>query len=115
MDPEKETRELDEVLDLFISSNENRRQAPWAKTNSKEKPEKVQDASPPLVETTRVEKEITCPAGAKAQDKIRGLLFEHLQADYEITRVELKKATDRREQDREIHTEERISLTLKDP
>ena len=54
---------------------------PGAKTNSKEKPENGQEASPPLVETTRVEKEITCPAGAKAQDKIRGLLFEHLQAE----------------------------------
>ena len=66
---------------------------------------------PPLVFKTRVGMAMR----ATAQDKIRGLLFEHLQVDYEITRVELKKATDRGEQDREIHTEERISLTLKDP
>ncbi|RLB34425.1 MAG: hypothetical protein DRH12_17465 [Deltaproteobacteria bacterium] len=112
MDADKETKELDEVLDLFISSDEKRSQDPWPGLKSKEKP-KTEKAHLPLLETTNISKEIACPSGPTAQDKIRGLLFEYLQADYEITRVELRKITDRRDRDREVHTQEKVSLILK--
>lgn len=112
MDTEKEKKELDEVVDLFISSKDQGKKAPWVQIDPEVKKVKTQNASPMLVETTEINKRINCPAGPKAQEKIRGLLFEYLQADYEIAVVELRKSTDKQEHDRQIHMEEKVTLAI---
>ncbi|RLB21710.1 MAG: hypothetical protein DRG71_07990 [Deltaproteobacteria bacterium] len=114
MEIKGETKELDEVLDLFISSKEQDSKAPWAEQDSVQGREPKKTRALPLAETTRIRKEITCPAGPGAQDRLRGLLFEYLQDDYEITRVEVRKVTQRTEENRKIHQEEEVSLVIKE-
>ncbi len=114
MEDKSETRELDEVLDLFISSKEKRPQAPWAEKGAEASNEAQEKKASPLVVTTNIRKEIACPAGPGAQDRIRGLLFEYLQDDYEIGKIELRKVTHRSEADRKIHEEEEICIVIKE-
>ena len=114
MEDKGETRELDEVLDLFISSKEKGPQAPWAEKGAEASNEAQKKKASPLVVTTNIRKEIACPAGAGAQDRIRGLLFQYLQDNYEILKVELHKVTHRSEPDEKIRQEEEICIVIKD-
>ena len=113
MDIKKDNKELDEVLDLFISK-EHSPEVPWAQKGSSDTGKDEQKKAPPFRETTNIRKQIACPAAPGAQDRIRGLLFEYLQDDYEITRVELRKLTKKTEPDRIVQQEEQICLLIQD-
>ena len=114
MEDKGETKELDEVLDLFISSKDRKEQVPWAEKRPGASNQAQEKKPVPLVVTTSIRKEIACPPGQGAQDRIRGLLFEYLQDDYEITKIELRKVTQRKDVDKDLHQEEEICILVKD-
>ena len=114
MEDKGETKELDEVLDLFISPKERKGQGYWSEKGPKVGNQAQEKKSVPVVVTTNIHKEIACPPGQGAQDRIRGLLFEYLQDDYEITKIELRKVTHRKEIDKHLHQNEEICILIKD-
>ncbi|MGD9022485.1 MAG: hypothetical protein PVJ62_01780 [Deltaproteobacteria bacterium] len=87
-------RELESVANLFISSDET-------KQESAERPFELRAAQASqaeddfeVEETITVRKKIAYPATQNAQSNIRRCLNEHLQDDYIISRIELRRSTD---------------------
>jgi len=114
MEAKRDSMELNEVLDLFISSGEDSSAEAKHDEGSTEmhKEDSLRDEH--IEENTTVRKEILFPPGPRSQEKIKGLLFEYLQANYVITSVELQRTVDTAEDGKRIHREEEVLLLLKD-
>ena len=104
-------RELENVTKLFISSSDEKTSMEDQLQGRGALPE---DDVSEVEETVRVHKKIAYPNTRNAQEHMKRCLLEHLQKDYLISRIELKKATDILEPKVRRCRQEEITIFLKD-
>lgn len=107
-------RELENVADLFISSNQEgespvKSQPPLAEPIPTDEEDGIE-----VEETVRIQKKIAYPSTQGAQEKLRKYLFERIRQNYTICRIELRKTTDVFTQEKKTTREEEIIVFLKD-
>ena len=110
-------RELENVTNLFISSNGGNNSSPSeAAEETKEEEAKalVPDLSVEVEEKVSVQKKMAFPAVREGQVRMKNTLLDYLQNDYMVTRVELKKKTDLIEEGKKTVKEEELILFLRD-
>lgn len=107
-------RELENVTNLFISSN-NGGNSPAKGSISVETPvPAVEEDGIDVEETVHIRKKMAYPPTRKAQEELRKYLFERIQENYTISRIELKKTTDIFTQQKKTTREEEIVVLLKE-
>lgn len=110
-------RELENVTNLFISSNGGKDSLPKETPPEKEEGTKSLSAlfDVEVEESVRVQRKMVFPASKESQESMRRTLLDYLQENFVITRVELKKTTDIFKQGKKTIKEEELVLFLKDP
>jgi len=114
MEQKSPVHELARISDLFVSSSDKEETGPtglferqWTSSDQ------VGDESE-VEETITVRKKIAYPNTENVQEKVRRCLFKHLDEDYMICRVELKKTKDTSQPRAKKRTQEEILIVLKD-
>jgi hypothetical protein len=105
------SRELENVTKLFISSSDDEISA---ESQLRGQGAALEDDASEVEETVRVQKKIAYPNTRNAQEHMKKCLLDHLQKDYLISRIELKKATDILEPKVRSCRQEEITICLKD-
>ncbi len=107
-------RELENVTNLFISSN-NGGNSPAKVQMPVDPPETAPlDGEVEIEETVHIQKTMAYPPTRKAQEALRRYLLERIQENYTISRIELKKTTDVFTQQKKTIKEEEIIVLLKE-
>jgi hypothetical protein len=106
-------RELENVADFFISPKKKDK-APEDRLNEPAGDLDWQEAEFELEETVSVRKRMAFPDGENAQDHIRRCLLKHLEEEYEIHRVELKRSLDIEMPGNRKTSKEEVLILLKD-
>jgi hypothetical protein len=106
-------RELENVADFFISSKE-KEEDPGDSLNGLVEEGDQREAEFELEETVSVRKRIAFSDGEKAQDHIKRCLLEHLEGEYQIHRIELKKNTGTEMPGNKKTTKEEVLIVLKE-
>ena len=116
MEKKERGRELECVSNLFISSGEEEEEVPNEEllnlkgTNADQTEDDFE-----VEETVSVRKQITYLSSEKAQENMRGCLYEHLKDDYIINRIELTKKTETLKLKNVKSKKEEIIILLKPP
>lgn len=106
-------RELENIADFFISTKEKEEDPVDSLTELAEDADQGKDAFE-LEETVSVRKRITYPDTENAQDHIKRCLLKHLEEEYEIHRVELKRNMDIEMPGNKKTTKEEVLILLKE-
>ncbi|MEJ2725207.1 MAG: hypothetical protein P8175_11315 [Deltaproteobacteria bacterium] len=106
-------RELENVADFFISSKE-KDEDPGDGLNELVEEGDQREAEFELEETVSVRKRIAFSDGEKAQDHIKRCLLEHLEGEYQIHRIELRKNTGIEMPGNKKRTKEEVLIVLKE-
>ncbi|MDY6951425.1 MAG: hypothetical protein SWE60_07935 [Thermodesulfobacteriota bacterium] len=113
MEQNSPVHELAKISDLFVSSRDKEETGPTDLAEGQgTSSDQAADAS--VEETVKVRKTIAYPDTEQAQESIRRCLFKHLDEDYVICSVELKKTKEISQPRVKKRTEEEILIVLKD-
>jgi hypothetical protein len=108
------SEELEEISRWFLSSSEEGKVAP--KVNESEERQFHQPESESETdESVSIRRRISFPNSQNGQNEMKASLLKHLQDDYAILRVELKKTTDHVQLKTRKNTKEEVLLYIKDP
>jgi hypothetical protein len=106
-------RELENVADFFISSKEKEENPVGSPSALAEDPGQGESEFE-VEETVSVRKRIAYPDTENAQDKIKRCLLKHLEEEYDIHRIELKKSRDIEMPGNRKRTQEDVLILLKE-
>ena len=114
MEKKNPAQELAEMSHLFLSSSEQDK--PPGETVFALKGTSSGQAADgcEVEETVNVRKRIAYPATENAQEKIKRCLFNYLEENYVICRVDLKKTADVQKPRNKKSTQEEICIFVKD-
>jgi hypothetical protein len=107
------SEELEEISRWFLSSNEEGKETP--KVNESEERLHQPESESETDESVSIRRRISFPNSQKGQNEMKASLLKHLQDNYAILRVELKKTTDRVQPKTRKNTKEEVLLYIKDP
>lgn len=114
MEQKNPVQELARISDLFVSSSDKEETGPTGLFERQGAcSDQVGDESE-VEETVSVRKRIGYPNTENAQENIKRCLFKHLDEDYMICRVELKKTKNISQPRAKKRTQEEILIVLKD-
>jgi len=104
------SEELEEISRWFLSSSEEARKA----GEKEERPAHRPEGEIEIDESVSTRRRISFPDSQKGQNEMKACLLKHLQEDYVVSRVELKKTTDHVQPKARKNTREEILLYTKD-
>jgi hypothetical protein len=107
------SEELEEISRWFLSSREEGKEAP--KVNESEERLHQPESESETDESVSIRRRISFTNSQNGQNEMKASLLKHLQDDYAILRVELKKTTDRVQPKTRKNTKEEVLLYVKDP
>ena len=108
------SEELEEISRWFLSSSGEGKEAP--KVNESEEKQLHQPESEfETDESVSIRRRISFPNSQNGQNEMKASLLKHLQDNYAISRVELKKTTDHIQPKTRKNTKEEVLLYIKDP
>ena len=107
-------RELETVTNLFISSNNGGNSPSKGRIPAETPVPAVEEDGIDVEEIIHIQKKMTYPPTRKAHEELRKYLFERIQENYTISRIELKKTTDVFTQQKKTTREEEIIVLLKE-
>ena len=107
-------RELETVTNLFISSNNGGNSPSKGRIPAETPVPAPLEGGVDIEETVRIQKKMAYPPTRKAQEELRKYIFERIQENYTISRIELKKTTDVFTQQKKTTREEEIIVLLKE-
>jgi len=107
------SEELEEISRWFLSSSEEGKDAPKV-NESEERPHQPESGSE-TDESVSIRRRISFPNSQNGQNEMKASLLKHLQDNYAISRVELKKTTDRVQPKARKNTKEEVLLYIKEP
>jgi hypothetical protein len=107
------SEELEEISRWFLSSSEEGKDAPKV-NESEERPHQPESGSE-TDESVSIRRRISFPNSQNGQNEMKASLLKHLQDNYAILRVELKKTTDRVQPKARKNTKEEVLLYIKEP
>lgn len=107
-------RELENVTNLFISSNNGGNSPAQGRISAQTPVATSLGDGIDIEETVHIQKKMAYPRTRKAQEELRKYLFERIQENYTISRIELKKTTDVFTQQQKTTREEEIIVFLKE-
>jgi hypothetical protein len=114
MEQKPSVQELANISDLFVSSSNKEETGRTDLFEGRRgSSDQLEDGSE-VEETVSVSKRIAYPSAKNVQEKIKRCLFKHLDEDYRICRVELRKTKNTSEPGTKKRTEEVIVIFLKD-
>ncbi|MGD2124834.1 MAG: hypothetical protein PVG99_02070 [Desulfobacteraceae bacterium] len=94
MEKKSAARELENVADFFLSSGKKEKTPDNNLSEFNGDDSDQAEGEFEVEEAVSVRKRIAYPDAENAQENIRQCLLKHLQEDYHIYRVELRKTTD---------------------
>ncbi len=107
------TEELEEISRWFLSSSEERKEA--SKVNESEEPRlHRQESESETDESVNIRRRISFSNSQNGQNEMKACLLKHLQDNYAILRVELKKITEQIQPKEKKHIKEEVLLHIKD-
>lgn len=104
------SEELEEISRWFLSSSEEGEKG----SESKEKPLHRPESEMEIDESVSIRRRISFPNSQSGQNEMKACLLKHLEDNYVIARVELKKTTDHVRSKGKKNTKEEILLYTKD-
>ena len=107
-------RELENVANLFISSNHEEKSPVRGQPAETDPIPADEGTGIEVEETVRIQKKMAYPSTQGAQERLRKFLFERIRQNYTICRIELRKTTDVFTQEKKTTKEEEIIVFLKD-
>ena len=107
------SEELEEISRWFLSSSEEGKETP--KVNESEERLHQPESESETDESVSIRRRISFPNSQNGQNEMKASLLKHLQDNYAILRVELKKTTDRVQPKARKNTKEEVLLYIKDP
>jgi len=107
------SEELEEISRWFLSSREEGKEA--AKVNESEERLHQPESESETDESVSIRRRISFPNSQNGQNEMKASLLKHLQDDFAILRVELKKTTDRVQPKTRKNTKEEVLLYIKEP
>jgi len=115
MEQKSPIHELARISDLFVSSSDNEETGPTGVFERQGTSSDHAGDESEVEETIAVRKRIAYPATENARENIKRCLFKHLDEDYMICRVELKRTKEISQPGAKKRTEEEILIVLRDP
>ena len=107
------SEELEEISRWFLSSREERKQA--SKVNeSAESRTQEPESEFETDESVSIRRRISFSKSQTGQNEMKASLLKHLQDNYLIQRVELKKTTEEIQPKEKKHIKEEVLLYIKD-
>jgi hypothetical protein len=107
------SEELEEISRWFLSSSEERKEAP--KVNESEESRLHRPESEfEIDESVSIRRRISFSNSQTGQNEMKACLLKHLQDNYAILRVELKKTTEHTQPKEKKHIKEEVLLYVKD-
>jgi hypothetical protein len=106
-------REMENIADFFISPNEKEKD-PVDGLNDLAGDLDQGGAEFELEETVNVRKRMAFPDGENAQDHMKRCLLKHLEEEFKIHRIELKRSLDIEMPGNKKTTKEEVLILLKD-
>ena len=103
------SEELEEISRWFLSSSEEREKV----NQSEERPPHPPESEIEIDESVSIRRRISFPSSQSGQNEMKACLLKHLQDDYAIARVELKKTTDHVQPKGRKSTREEVLLYIK--
>lgn len=107
------SEELEEISRWFLSSSEEGKETP--KPNEAEERLHQPESESETDESVSIRRRISFPNSQNGQNEMKASLLKHLQDNYAILRVELKKTTDRVQPKTRKNTKEEVLLYIKEP
>jgi hypothetical protein len=108
------SEELEEISRWFLSSAEERKEARRVNESVESKLLRPESGSE-LDESISIRRRISFSNSQNGQNEMKACLFRHLQEDYAILRVELKKTSEQILPKEKKHLKEEVLLYIKDP
>jgi len=106
-------QELSSISGFFISSPEEKRVASGHVSDLKEIPRFHPKDDCEIEETVTLRKRVAYPNTRSSQENMKKSLFKFLQEGYAVSRIELRKTSEKNEPGNRIVTTEEIALYLK--
>ena len=104
------SEELEEISRWFLSSSEEGRK----EGEKDERPPSRPESESEIDESISIRRRVSFPDSQKGQNEMKACLLKHLQEDYVLSRVELKKKTDHVQPKAKKQTREEVLLYSKD-
>ncbi|MDY6989214.1 MAG: hypothetical protein SWQ30_14280 [Thermodesulfobacteriota bacterium] len=114
MEQKSPVHELARISDLFVSSSDKEETGPTGVLERQGTSSDQAGDESEVEETITVRKRIAYPATENARENIKRCLLKHLDEDYMICRVELKRTKEISRPGAKKRTEEEILIFLKD-
>jgi hypothetical protein len=110
MEKKTVSEELEEISRWFLSSSKEGKKVNESEERSPHRPESEIE----IDESVSIRRRISFPNSQSGQNEMKAWLLKHLQDDYTIARVELKKTTDQVQPKGKKNTKEEVLLYTKD-
>jgi len=107
------SEELEEISRWFLSSREEGKEAPKV-NESEERQLQRPESECEIDESVSIRRRISFPNSQTGQNEMKSCLLKHLQDNFAISRVELKKTTDQFQPKAKKNVKEEVLLYLKD-
>ena len=106
--------ELEEISRWFLSSSRGEGKEASKANESEERPPHPPESESEIDESVSVRRRISFPNSQRGQNEMKACLLSHLQENYLISRVELKRTSDHFQPKAKRSTKEEVLLYLKD-
>jgi hypothetical protein len=113
MDKKIVSEELEEISRWFLSSSGEGKEAPKV-NESEEKQPRPPETEFEIDESVSIRRRMSFPNSQNGQNEMKASLLKHLQDNYAISRVELKKTTDHVQPKTKKNIKEEVLLYVKD-
>jgi hypothetical protein len=114
MEKKSTAQEIAEISNFFLSSSDKEKMLAEHLFDFKGIASAEEEDGSEVEETVSVRKEIAYPETENAQESMKKCLFQYLEEDYMICRIELKRTADISKPRTKKRTEEEILIVLND-